>query len=94
MCAIAPPVHRARPGRNSDAFNEGEPDAHSRSAALTAPRTPSITDNQPVLELDEIVAAVPKGDIREVQRALDRNWNGSVARIERLIEIFGERGSW
>lgn len=47
-----------------------------------------------VAEHDEIVAAVRKGDIHAIQRALDQNWKGGFSRIERLIEIFGERGSW
>jgi hypothetical protein len=46
------------------------------------------------LNPDEIVAAIRKGDIRAVQRALDQNWTGGFERIRGLIEIFGERGSW
>lgn len=47
-----------------------------------------------VAEHDEIVSAVRKGDIHDVQRALDRNWKGGFERIQGLIEMFGERGSW
>jgi DNA-binding GntR family transcriptional regulator len=47
-----------------------------------------------VSEHDEIVAAIRKGDIHDVRRALDRNWAGGFERIRGLIEIFGERGSW
>jgi DNA-binding GntR family transcriptional regulator len=47
-----------------------------------------------VAEHDEIVAAIRKGDIRAVERALDQNWTGGFERIRGLIEIFGERGSW
>lgn len=47
-----------------------------------------------VAEHDEIVAAIRKGDIHDVRRALDQNWAGGFERIRGLIEIFGERGSW
>jgi len=47
-----------------------------------------------VTEHDEIVAAIRKGDIHDVRRALDQNWAGGFERIRGLIEIFGERGSW
>jgi len=47
-----------------------------------------------VTEHDDIVAAIRKGDIHEVRRALDQNWAGGFERIRGLIEIFGERGSW
>ena len=47
-----------------------------------------------VSEHDEIVAAIRKGDIQDVRRALDQNWAGGFERIRGLIEIFGERGSW
>ena len=47
-----------------------------------------------VSEHNEIVRAIRKGDAPAVQKALDRNWSGGFDRISRLIEIFGERGSW
>ena len=47
-----------------------------------------------VSEHNDIVRAIRKGDAVGVQRALDRNWSGGFERISRLIEIFGERGSW
>jgi DNA-binding GntR family transcriptional regulator len=47
-----------------------------------------------VAEHDEIVAAIRKGDIHDVRRALDQNWAAGFERIRGLIEIFGERGSW
>ena len=47
-----------------------------------------------VSEHNEIVRAIRKGDAAAVQKALDRNWSGGFDRISRLIEIFGERGSW
>ncbi len=47
-----------------------------------------------VTEHDEIVAAIRKGDVHDVRRALDQNWAGGFERTRGLIEIFGERGSW
>ncbi len=47
-----------------------------------------------VSEHDDIVAAIRKGDLHEVRRAVGQNWTGGYERIEGLIEIFGERGSW
>jgi len=47
-----------------------------------------------VSEHNDIVRAIRKGDAAAVQKALDRNWSGGFERISRLIEIFGERGSW
>ena len=47
-----------------------------------------------VAEHDEIVAAIRKGDIRDMQRALNQNWSAGFERIRGLIEMFGERGSW
>jgi DNA-binding GntR family transcriptional regulator len=47
-----------------------------------------------VAEHNDIVAAVGKGDVAAIQRAVARNWSGGLQRISRLIEIFGERGNW
>ena len=47
-----------------------------------------------VSEHNDIVRAIRKGDAARLQQALDRNWSGGFERISRLIEIFGERGSW
>ena len=47
-----------------------------------------------VSEHKEIVRAIRKGDSPAVHDALQRNWSGGYDRISRLIEIFGERGSW
>jgi hypothetical protein len=35
-----------------------------------------------------------EGDEAGVDRGLARNWSGGFERLSRLIEIFGERGSW
>jgi DNA-binding GntR family transcriptional regulator len=47
-----------------------------------------------VSEHNEIVRAIRRGDALLIQRSLERNWSGGYDRISRLIEIFGERGSW
>ena len=47
-----------------------------------------------VSEHNDIIRAIRKADAPGVQKALDRNWSGGFERISRLIEIFGERGSW
>lgn len=47
-----------------------------------------------VSEHNDIVRAIRKGDATAVHDALQRNWTGGYDRISRLIEIFGERGSW
>jgi DNA-binding GntR family transcriptional regulator len=50
--------------------------------------------NVSVTEHNDIIRAIRKGDTPAVQAALDRNWTAGFDRISRLIEIFGERGSW
>jgi DNA-binding GntR family transcriptional regulator len=45
-------------------------------------------------EHDEIITAVVAGDPDRVERALQNNWENGCARLARVIEIFGERGSW
>jgi DNA-binding GntR family transcriptional regulator len=47
-----------------------------------------------VAEHNDIVKAVRKGDEAAIKAALERNWSGGLQRIEGLIELFGERGSW
>jgi DNA-binding GntR family transcriptional regulator len=47
-----------------------------------------------VAEHNEIVKAIRRGDEAAVHAALDQNWNGGFDRISRLIDVFGERGSW
>jgi DNA-binding GntR family transcriptional regulator len=47
-----------------------------------------------VAEHNGIIKAIRKGDEAATHAALDRNWSGGFDRISRLIEIFGERGSW
>ena len=47
-----------------------------------------------VAEHDEIIAAVVAGDPNRTERALQVNWENGCARLARVIDIFGERGSW
>lgn len=45
-------------------------------------------------EHDEIIAAIADGDPDRTERALQMNWENGCARLARVIDIFGERGSW
>lgn len=47
-----------------------------------------------VAEHDEVIAALVAGDPDRVERALQMNWENGCARLARVIDIFGERGSW
>ncbi|MGC2636316.1 MAG: GntR family transcriptional regulator [Acidobacteriaceae bacterium] len=47
-----------------------------------------------VAEHDEIIAAVIAGDADRVERGLQANWENGCTRLARVIDIFGERGSW
>lgn len=47
-----------------------------------------------VAEHDEIIAAIVAGDAARTERALQANWANGCERLARVIEIFGERGSW
>jgi len=45
-------------------------------------------------EHEEIIAAVLEGDPDRLDRALCTNWENGCKRLARVIELFGERGSW
>jgi DNA-binding GntR family transcriptional regulator len=47
-----------------------------------------------VAEHDEVIGAIVAGDPDRVERALQTNWQNGCERLARVIEIFGERGSW
>lgn len=47
-----------------------------------------------VAEHDEIIAALVAGDPDRVERGLQVNWENGCQRLERVIDLFGERGSW
>lgn len=45
-------------------------------------------------EHDEIIAGITAGDADRVERGLQANWENGCKRLARVIDIFGERGSW
>jgi DNA-binding GntR family transcriptional regulator len=47
-----------------------------------------------VAEHEAIIRATRRGDAEAIAAGLRRNWAGGFERISRLIEVFGERGSW
>lgn len=47
-----------------------------------------------VAEHEAIIEAIKKGSAKGVERSLQNNWQKGAERIERLIVLFGERGSW
>ncbi len=56
----------------------------------------SIIDNLhiSIAEHSEIVHAIVKADQDAIDRALQKNWENGYTRLERVIGMFGERGSW
>lgn len=47
-----------------------------------------------VSEHEEIIVALLEGNPERLERALFTNWENGCKRLEKVIEIFGERGSW
>ena len=47
-----------------------------------------------VAEHNEIIRGTRRGDADIIASGLRRNWAGGFERISRLIDVFGERGSW
>jgi DNA-binding GntR family transcriptional regulator len=47
-----------------------------------------------VTEHEEIIAALLKGDADRLERALSINWENGCKRLAKVIDVFGERGSW
>ena len=47
-----------------------------------------------VTEHEEIIAALLKGDADRLERALSTNWENGCKRLAKVIDVFGERGSW
>ncbi|MFT4113207.1 GntR family transcriptional regulator [Silvibacterium sp.] len=45
-------------------------------------------------EHEEIIRAIEAGDANRVEKALMANWANGCERLEQVIEMFGERGSW
>lgn len=47
-----------------------------------------------VAEHAAIIRAIRSGHAEAIAAAVRQNWDGGLVRISRLIEVFGERGSW
>ena len=47
-----------------------------------------------VSEHEEIIAALLKGDPDRLEQALSANWENGCKRLAKVIDVFGERGSW
>jgi DNA-binding GntR family transcriptional regulator len=47
-----------------------------------------------VSEHEEIIAALLKGDPDRLEQALSANWENGCNRLAKVIDVFGERGSW
>src|SRR6202012_205010 len=45
-------------------------------------------------EHEKIIAAIEDGDANRVERGLKTNWDNGCQRLARVIDMFGERGSW
>jgi len=45
-------------------------------------------------EHDKIIHAIEDGDANRVERGLKTNWENGCQRLARVIDMFGERGSW
>jgi DNA-binding GntR family transcriptional regulator len=54
-----------------------------------------ISDLQPsIAEHNDIIRALADGDPDRVDRCLQINWDNGCKRLFRVIDVFGERGSW
>jgi DNA-binding GntR family transcriptional regulator len=47
-----------------------------------------------VAEHEEIIDAIAKGNSKATERAIETNWKNGSVRIGRLVDLFGERGSF
>lgn len=47
-----------------------------------------------IAEHDEIIEALTIGDPERLERALRVNWENGCQRLAKVIELYGERGSW
>lgn len=47
-----------------------------------------------VAEHEEIIEAIQEGDSERAERALQSNWANGAERLGRVIDLFGERGTW
>ncbi len=47
-----------------------------------------------VAEHEEIIDAIQEGDAQRAERALQLNWMNGAKRLGKVIDLFGERGTW
>lgn len=47
-----------------------------------------------VTEHNAIIASIREGNAQCIREALERNWTAGLGRMSKVIELFGERGSW
>lgn len=47
-----------------------------------------------VTEHEEIIEAIREGNADRVERAMQANWTNGAERLGKVIELFGERGTW
>ncbi len=47
-----------------------------------------------ITEHEAIIKAVSAGDARQLEQALQANWDNGCDRLGKVIDVFGERGSW
>ena len=47
-----------------------------------------------VMEHEEIIAALVEGNPDRLERALTVNWENGCGRLAKVIDLYGERGSW
>ncbi len=45
-------------------------------------------------EHEKVISAIEEGDANRVERGLKVNWDNGCQRLARVIDLFGERGSW
>ena len=45
-------------------------------------------------EHEKIIAGIIEGDGNRIERGLKENWENGSQRLARVIDMFGERGSW
>lgn len=47
-----------------------------------------------IAEHEEIIRAIIAGDVERIERGLQANWKNGSERLARVIDLYGERGSW
>jgi DNA-binding GntR family transcriptional regulator len=47
-----------------------------------------------IAEHNDIIRALADGDPDRIERCLQANWDNGSQRLARVIDVFGERGSW